>query len=166
MFHELEHAIQEKGKPGLEGILIKDCPSVQEASAYALSPREHFANLHAYLLALSIAEKMNLPKDIVNYFKECIHETLFNPYLYNRYDYERINKDGNEPIIEFFYKINTPVPIDLESINNLDFITRIIFEVGITEEEYENFSRLLRYRDIEPEMINDRLNNDMARQKR
>ena len=157
LFHEFEHVVQKKGKPGLEGILISDCPAMQNSSAYVLSPREHFANLYSYLTALSIAKKMSLPNIVLDYFKGKISITLYNPYFYNMFDEQRKNKNENEPIFEFFHKINKTVLINLKYVEKLDFLSRILFELGISEDEFENFMELLNINGVGPDIIFERL---------
>jgi len=157
LLHEFEHVVQKNGKPGLEGTLIRDCPATQDSSAYVLSPREHFANLYTFLIVLSIAEKMGLSNVILNYFKGEISITLYNPYLYNLFDTQRRNKNENVPILEFFYKIKRPDLINLSNLKELDFLSRVIFELGISDDEFENFNELLNIDRIGTDVIFERL---------
>ncbi len=157
LLHEFEHVVQKNGKSGLEGILIRDCLPTQDSSAYVLSPREHFANLYSFLIALSIAEKMGLSNIILNYFKREISVTLYNPYLYNMFDIQRRNKNENVPIFEFFHKIKRSDLINLSNLKELDFLSRVIFELGISDEEFENFSELLNIDKVGTDVIFERL---------
>ena len=134
-------------------MLTRDCITSKGFEEYAISPREHFANLYAKLIAFSIAERMNMPESVSRYYKHEVCVTLYNPYLYNNYDAKRKNKNTNEPIIEYFNKINKPIDMNLEFVNNLDFMNRIIFGFGISDVEFEYFLSICNLNGVEPNKI-------------
>lgn len=157
LFHEFEHLVQKRGKTGLEGMLISDVSSAKGSNEYAISPREHFANLYSYLISYLITKKMNLPKSILSFFIRSVEDTLYNPYLYNEFDTQRNNKDKNEPIIEYYNKTNKHIDIDLDYVNDLDFMDRIIYGFAITHDEFEHFHELYEINGVEPDIILERL---------
>ena len=134
---EFEHLVQDKGKPGLEGLLIKDCIKTNSKRTYDLSPREHFANLHSTLIAYIIAEKL-LPKQAINYFKKCLKGSLLNPYIHNNNHAKTRHYPNNNPVGEYYFLTGIKMPVTKDLINKMNITERVIFELPISNAEFSN----------------------------
>ena len=164
-FHEFEHLLQYIGKTGLEGKITNNCPSTLKDDEYAISPREHFANLYSNLIVYFIAKKLNLPQSALNEYIKRIRISLIDPYFYNGFDKKRKNKSLNEPIIEFYNKINVPLPFDYNILNNLPLLERFVLGLALTNEEYEYCIKASISPEEIIEIIRKNFNNDILKEK-
>ncbi len=159
VFHEFEHLLQMKGKSGIEGLLTKECPA--ENKGYALSPREHFANLHSTILAYQIAKKLGMPDSVINYLDMEIKYTIQNPYFYNNADDYGKDIKENAPLDKFYEYANMNNPLNNDYIRNIGFIERIVYEFPITMEEYENYIPIRELKKIDVNEIIEILNHNL-----
>ena len=137
LIHEFEHLVQKKGKPGLEGLLLKDCPSVNSMKTYTLSPREHFANLYPNLITYIIAERL-LPKQAVDFFRSSLKYTLINPYMNIHFNVKECHYPNNNPIGEYYILTGQEMPVSKDYIAKMSLLERVIFELPISNAEYDN----------------------------
>lgn len=138
LLHELEHANQVNKRNGtiLESIIIRESRETETDDTYAISPLERFANIHAYIQVLEIANMINASEKILNRLNKSLQNKLIYPYIW-------LIDNAVSPTIEYFKGFNKDEVIRLleekEQENN-DIAFRLVFGLRLSPLEFKDSS--------------------------